>query len=216
MTNPLRYCLLITLTSVLSLQAGTFTNSFNSGLPAGTAVYGNAVVLSTGGVDGGCLQLTTNATSQTAGYLISDLDPGGKIGSFTADFQVALGGGTNTPADGFSFNFGSDLPSAAITEEGSGTNLTVSFDTRANTAPDAIGIDVRWKGSTFATYPMTISQLTNYPTYVPVSIQLKTDGTLSVTFNGSPIYTDLALTNFEPMAGRFGQGQRVRSPYSEC
>ena len=215
MTNPLRYCLLITLTSVLSLQAGTFTNSFNSGLPAGTAVYGNAVVLSTGGVDGGCLQLTTNATSQTAGYLISDLDPGGKIGSFTADFQVALGGGTNTPADGFSFNFGSDLPSAAITEEGGGTNLTVSFDTRANTAPDAIGIDVRWKGSTFATYPMTISQLTNYPTYVPVSIQLKTDGTLSVTFNGSPIYTDLALTNFAPMAGRFGLGARVRSPYSE-
>jgi hypothetical protein len=217
MSKPLRFCLLINLIMVLSLQAGTFTNAFNAGLPIGTAAYGNAVVLTNNGVDGGCLQLTTNVNNQSSGYVISDLDSGGKIGSFVANFMVTIGDSTSTlPADGFSFNFAGDLPNGTMTEDGGGTGISVEFDTYDNGGGDDIGIDVHWNGSLFATFPWDISNLTNSLTFVPVTIELTTLGTLNVTFNGTQIYTDLALTNFAPMQGRFGFGGRCGGANQIC
>ena len=212
----MRFCLLINLIMALSLQAGTFTNAFNAGLPAGTAVYGNAVVLTNNGVDGGCLQLTTNVNNQSSGYVISDLDSGGKIGSFVANFMVAMGGGTATPADGFSFNFAGDLPNGAMSEEGAGTGIRVEWNTYLNDVSDPIGIDVWWQGAMIATYPMDISTLNQYPAYLPVTIELTTSGTVNVTYNGTPIYTDLALPGFAPMQGRFGFGGRCGGANEIC
>ena len=72
-------------------------------------------------MDGGCLQLTTNVNSVNGGYVLSDLDSGAKIGSFIMNFEVAMGGGTTPPADGFSLSFGSDVTLGAGTEDGSGS-----------------------------------------------------------------------------------------------
>ena len=72
--------------------------------------------------------------SQRGGFIIEDLDNGAKVGSFNAKFKVRVGGGTETPAQGFSFSFGPDIPDAGIGEGGAGTGLIVSFDTVDNTA----------------------------------------------------------------------------------
>src|SRR5690349_21346767 len=131
---------LIVLCSVAAaaVQAGTFSTDFNSGLPAGTAVYGNAIVDSIGGVgNSGVLKLTTNVPSELGSFVINDLDPGQRVLSFTANFKVAIYT-TNTiaPSDGFSFNFATDLPNSTFNEDGGGSGITISFDTYNNISDD--------------------------------------------------------------------------------
>src|SRR5437867_3259490 len=164
----------------LLTQAATFFADFNSGLPAGTAVFGNSIVAATGGyTNSGCLKLTTNAASQTAGFVITnDLDTGTPVVSFTATFKALVGGGT--AADGFSFNFAPDVPFGPIGEEGAGTGLTVEFDTFLNTTDPndaAPAIDVKVGGSEIAS--LIVPGL-RPNTFVDVFIQLAPDGTLNV------------------------------------
>ena len=105
--------------AALPARAGGFTNDFNSGLPAGTAVYGNTVVEATGGVNNsGVLKLTKAINSQTAGFVIDDFDAGATVYGFDADFDLLLGPG-NPPADGMSFCFGT-LPDGTWGENGPG------------------------------------------------------------------------------------------------
>ncbi len=107
------------LASSLLSCAGNFSSDFNSGLPAGTAVYGSATVASMGGfTNSGCVQLTTATASLSGGFIIDDLDAGQPLVSFTATYKALIGEGTG--ADGMSFNFANDLPDGAISEEGSG------------------------------------------------------------------------------------------------
>src|ERR1035437_3763870 len=127
------------LAAALSAPAATFFSDFNSGLPAGTAIYGNSAILpTTGYTNSGCLLLTPNIGSQVGGFLISnDLDAGNPVYGFIAQFKAFIGGGT--AADGIAFNFANDLPDAATGVEGAGTGLTVEFDTYDNGLPDEIG-----------------------------------------------------------------------------
>src|ERR1017187_688518 len=82
LTNILRPALLrwtgivALLAAALSAPAASFLADFNSGLPAGTAAYGNSSVVTTGGyTNSGYLQLTPLALSQNGGYVITnDLD----------------------------------------------------------------------------------------------------------------------------------------------
>src|ERR1051325_1147140 len=57
-------------------------------------------------------------------------------GSFTAKFKARVGGGTEQPAQGFSFVFAGDLPTDGTTtfREGGGASLglVISFDTVDN------------------------------------------------------------------------------------
>src|SRR5437867_12958571 len=71
-------------------QAATFFSDFNSGLPAGSAVFGNSIVAATGGYsNSGCLKLTTNAVCQTAGLVITyDLDFSIPVVRFTLSYSV--------------------------------------------------------------------------------------------------------------------------------
>src|ERR1035437_2772370 len=216
MDNRKRLLLVAFLTTVLSGSGGTITNDFNSGVPPGVAPYGSPTVLATGGVDGGCLQLTPAVNSQFAGFVINDLDGGAMIGSFIATFQVSVGGGTAQPADGFSFNFAGDLPNGTISEEGAGTGLTTEFDTYPNASPDNVGIDLKWGGAEFVTTAIDLSQLTNYPAYYPVSIELTTNGTMNVSYNGNAIYTEQAIPGFTNLAGRFGLGARTGGANEIC
>ena len=176
------------LAAALSAPAATFFSDFNSGLPAGTAIYGNSAILpTTGYTNSGCLLLTPNIGSQTGGFLISnDLDAGNPVYGFVAQFKAFIGGGT--AADGIAFNFANDLPNAATGVEGAGTGLTVEFDTYDNLAPDNIGIDIKVGGNEVATFPFGgIRQ----NTWVDVLIQLHPDGTLDVMYDGNWVYLNL-------------------------
>src|SRR5437660_9397062 len=102
---PLLLFAALTLVAFGTAKAGTFTANFNDGAtPAGTTLYGNAVIETTEGVtNSGCLKLTKAVANQTGSFVINDLDAGAPIASFTASFKALIGGGSG--ADGFSFNF---------------------------------------------------------------------------------------------------------------
>src|SRR5437868_5000479 len=117
-------------TATFATQAGTFSNNFNAGLPAGMTLYGTANVQPSGGfTNSGYLELTTAASGGSASAILGDLDAGVPIVSFTASFKLWLGTPFYNIADGFSFNFAPDLPAGAISEEGAGTGYTIEFDT---------------------------------------------------------------------------------------
>src|SRR5215470_2995674 len=115
MTPSLKSSLLaVTLLSApICLVAGSFSSDFNSGLPAGTATYGNAAVSGSGGfTNSGCAQLTPDTGSQHGTFIITnDLDAGAAVVSFIAQFKVSIGGNQRwNYADGMSFNFAPDIP----------------------------------------------------------------------------------------------------------
>src|ERR1041385_2437473 len=167
-------------------QAGSFSTDFNSGLPDGTAIYGDAMVTPNDGSGGGftnsgALLLTPEAASKNGSFIITnDLDNGQAIVSFTASFKVLIGS-SFFGADGVSFNFAPDLPAGPITEEGAGTGLTVEFDTYPNSAFEGPSLDVKLGGSEVATrfFPGLRTS-----TFVDVVVQLNPNGTLDVIYDG--------------------------------
>src|SRR5262249_13597659 len=129
------------LLSVITLASPTVTYDFNSGLPPNTAVYGSAFF------SNGILVLTTNGGGLLGGFLTADLAPGRVVRGFTATLQLRIADGSGPPADGFSFNWATDLPNGVLGEEGGGSGLTVSFDTYNNFPGDAPAIDVKWNSN---------------------------------------------------------------------
>jgi len=93
------------------------------GCPAGDAEYVNDFGVSVGPaslfgdaiLDNGNVRLTDSINEQLGSLVINDLVPGGAVASFAATFDLAMGPGTNPPANGVSFNLG-PLPDAAFEE----------------------------------------------------------------------------------------------------
>ena len=179
------------LVPLATTQAGSFFSDFESGTPAGMTLYGVATV-GAGGVNGGsCLQLTQNSASQNGTAIIGDLDSGTPVVSFTAAFQMLVGG--RSGGDGFSFNVATDLPAGAINHEGAGSGLTIEFDTYWNGAGDnAPSIDVKVGGTEVAT--AFTPELITSGTYVDVFIQLNPDMTLTVVYDGKYAYNNFDLS----------------------
>jgi hypothetical protein len=195
--------------SLATAQAGSFFADFNDGLlPANATAYGNAAVLASGGyTNSGFLELTPAVASQSAGFILNDLDAGTPVVSFTASYKCLIGGGGYTGADGISFNFAPDLPAGPISAQGAGTGLTVAFETFLNglTAPS---LDVMVGG-----YQVMTSILPNGirtgNDWVDVVIQLNPNNTLTVTYDGAYVYSNLDLTayGYTPAGGsQFGLG----------
>ncbi len=175
-----------------------YVNDFSSSVgPA--SLFGDAVL------DNGSVRLTDSINFQLGSLVIDDVVPGGAVASFAATFDLQTGPGSIPPADGISFNLG-PLPNAAFGEEGTFDGFTISFDTFKNPDPDIIGIDVRVNGLIVASNP--INPFTN-GVFVPVSVVFDSDGTLDLTFDGVPIFTNLP-TGFTPATNdRFGFGGRT-------
>src|SRR4051812_37084536 len=57
--------------------------------------------------------------------------------------KIAAGGGGG--ADGYSFNWGTDLATGGVGEEGTGTGLSVTIDTFDNGGGET-GIEIKWGG----------------------------------------------------------------------
>src|SRR5438093_9019765 len=147
------------LVSLLTLVAGvtvchgaSFITDFNSGLPAGSSIYGSAFVDTAGGVtNSGTLKVTTAAGNLQGSYIVEDIAGGVPITNFTLSYKLNLGGLNtgNRIADGMSFCYGTDLPNATWGEEGVGNGLVITFDTWDNAAPDsAPAIEVHYGGAT--------------------------------------------------------------------
>jgi hypothetical protein len=214
-TNPILSRLRLTAAAIgfasvwANAGAGSFYADFESGQPAGPSLVGSAFVDSSGGVGNtGVLKLTTAYNYGSTGYLIvGDLDGGVPVTGFTATFKLLVGNGDG--ADGFSFNFANDLPDTVFdnAEEGTGTGLTVEFDTYDNGGGEAPAIDVKAAGVEIATSPGNLD-LFRTGDFVDVSICLKPEGILNVKVNGSVVYNGLTIPLL-PFSGRFGLAART-------
>src|SRR5262245_7257091 len=106
------------------MHAGNFSANFDSGaLPPGSHTNANAAggayLTLTGGVgDSGSLQLTRAINGQNGSFILDDLDSGQPIYGFDVTFQLRIGGGSSTPADGLSLSVGPDLADNSLFGEG--------------------------------------------------------------------------------------------------
>ncbi len=179
---------------------------FNSGqLPEGTALGAASSVQLTGGPDGsGYLLLTTNVGSLAGAFSIPDLANGATVTNFTMTFKLFIGNGSGNAADGMSFNFGTDVADAATGagEEGSGTGISVDFDTYDNgaTGPlvngvqveEAPAIEVKFNGEIIGFVPVAKSTLVTGH-WADTTIQLNSDNTINVSYDGTNYFTKLKL-----------------------
>src|SRR6266571_3998104 len=217
--KTIRQCLqtgLLISAATLSAQAGSFSSDFNSGLPAGATLYGTAVVEPTGGVgDSGCLKLTKAINSQSGSIVLDDLDGGQPIYGFDVSYDVLIGGGTATPADGMSLCVAPDLPNGAWGEQGTGSGLRFVFETYANAAgpPPPPSIDVGVGGAKDITKKQTIASITTNG-FVHVHMRLNPDGSVNFDFRGQTLFTNFFIPQYQDLANaglpvRFGIGART-------
>ncbi|PYI86455.1 MAG: hypothetical protein DME26_09010 [Verrucomicrobia bacterium] len=185
---------------------------FNNGaVPTNAALFGNTMVTANGGTsDSGVLRLTEAVNNEQGAFIIQPLEGGAEINAFTAFFKARVGGGTATPADGFSFNFANDLPNGPISEEGAGTGLTVAFDIYDNGAGEAPAIDLKYGGNTLVSQKVPITLLDTGDGFADVIIRLEADGTVDVVYKDTIVYYNQPVTGFAPITnGRFGFGGRT-------
>lgn len=202
-------------------SAGTYSNNFSSSTPTGYTLTASGQrpapneALPYPVVEDGVLKLTYAENSEQGTVIFDDLDPGVAIGSFTANFKVRIGGGSSSPADGMSFFYGTGIDASAnFGEEGpaqtdppSVKGITVSIDTYdnvdtdpANGVGEAPAIDVMVDGVQVLHKMVDVFFLQS-DTPVPVTIQLKPNGTISVNYRGTDIYKDEYLPGWAPLTG---------------
>ncbi len=194
--------------TVIAATAPTVTYNFNSGLPAGTAIYGNAYVDAPTGV----LELNPNLGSQNGAFLTPDLAPGRTIAGFTATFRARVQQGSSPPADGFSFNWATDLPAGTypVAEEGAGSGLRVAFDTWDNGGAEAPAIDVWWNTNLVARRSVSVPFLVRGAGFFDVRLRLTTNGLFDLSYACETIFSRLPIPGFAPQTGaRFGLGART-------
>jgi hypothetical protein len=187
-------------TGVPSVPGGTFATEFTN-RPPRVSLYGNAAITQ------GVLQLTTPVNYLAGTFIILDFYTNNVVTSFTARFKALVGGGTTPPADGWSFNFAPDLPSAnfAMSEEGDGSGLSVCFDTFDNGGYEAPAIDVKYGRVTLASTRAGI--LGTGEAFVDVVIKVDEEGYLDLLYNGIQVYKHLAC--YKPTNGRFALSART-------
>ena len=186
-------------------MAGSFATGFEPTDPTPGTLYGLAMTDSSGGVtNSGVLKM--NTSNGQAGFLVlDDLDAGQAVGSFVATFDLRTGSDTSPilHGDGISFNFAPDIPDGpfALPEEGTGSGLTVSFDTFNNGGPanEAPAIEVTFANRTIAT--KLVDYLSTGTGFVSVRIEVHPEGTLDVVFGTNSVFNRLLC--YSPISGRF-------------
>lgn len=119
-----------------------------------------------------------------------------------------MGGGSGNAADGFSFNFASDLSGSVFGEEGQGTGLTIAFDIYDNGGGEAPAIEAKAGGVVRGSVKFAKADILTGSEFVDVRIEYR-DGLLDVDFKGTPVFNDLALGLPAISGGRFGFGART-------
>ena len=172
-----------------------YSNDFtNTTIGAGATLSGVASLTNVPGQ----LQLTPNLTSQLGGITV---DAGVNAVAYKVDFDFStnpVGG-----ADGFSYSFGDDVNASSTSptaEKGSGSKLKISFDAYDNVMPNQAGIYVVYN-NTAATYNATAAGVLGYvgnTSWVGaannhVTIETNAAGQVTVTLNGTAIFTNVQL-----------------------
>jgi HYR domain/SdrD B-like domain/PA14 domain/Thrombospondin type 3 repeat len=137
---------------------------FNDGqVPSGTSVSGVASVADDGTGANGVLHLTdADVLFVNGAFVIPDPVQGRPVNQLVANWRSLIGGDTigilqfgRPGADGYSFNWGTDLEASLAGEEGTGTGLTVTVDTWDNMEQTgefdaAPGLEIKWRGARVA------------------------------------------------------------------
>ncbi len=215
-----------TLQTTLGGTSTVFTNSFDAGMPAGATLYGNyAYVTNQDGNSGGCLKLTFGTNNQWGAFILDELTPGRAVSSFTANFKVRMAPPISAePADGWSFNFGPNLPTGAklgqpatgvnegtAVESGVGMGLSVGFrDYRFTGVANTAGFVVKYGGTIIAT--QQVAAVWNNTAFKSVAVTLNTDGTLTLNVDGTNVFNNLQ-TGYQPIRGQFGWYARSGGSY---
>ncbi|HEU0009789.1 MAG TPA: hypothetical protein VFT34_08235, partial [Verrucomicrobiae bacterium] len=130
--------LLASLASFSATAAQVSYNFDDNVVPAGTTVNGVAAV------SGGVLHLTdAGQAGVNGGFAVPDITGGKSVGNLHVHWKSLIGAGQNGGADGYSFNWGTDLAAAGAGEEGTGTGLSVTVDTFDNGGGET-GIEIKW------------------------------------------------------------------------
>ena len=212
-----RWFIICSLIAALAAHAGSFSADFNDGqIPTGVTMLDTAIVDTSGGPDGsGCMKLTAAANNVAGGFVLPDLDPGNRIQTFVATFNVHMGNGTTPPADGFAFNFGAAPSTSTFGPAGiiygAGLNgISVGFDVYDNgTADDQEAPECCVRMYLPGNTPQLVArrklsnQLKTGSGYVPVMIRMNVAGTLDVYWNNVALFTNLFLTGTEATGWRF-------------
>ena len=129
-------------------------------LPDETVLIGSAEVRAEGGDPGGYLKVTDAANGERSTIIFPDLTGDTPVTSLNIKADLRVGGGTDSPADGFSFNLarpddpvvtagdGNGFAAAPageqnLPEEGTQTGIGVGFDEWFSGDGDVIGLSVR-------------------------------------------------------------------------
>ena len=151
----------------------------------------------------GVLHLTDNINDNRGVFIVEDLAPGAPVYGLTANFKLRMGGGDAVPADGFSFNFASDIVDATDgdLEEGLGAGLTVTFDIYDNAGGEAPSVDVKYGGAVVASVKVPASLLNTGDDFADVIIRLQNDGTIDVAFDGVVLHNNVTVPGFTSITG---------------
>jgi len=210
-----------TANNTMAQTTKTFTaydiaSDFNGSVapPKGT-LTGSAKVLASGSFDGsGVLELTPNIGSLQGTLGIDDV-LGGDATNVRVKLKLFIGLG-NDGADGVSVNIAGDIDptTASAGEEGTGTGLSVNFDTYDNGPvggpAEAPAIEVKWNGAIVTMPDGNPAQiLVPKPTlvnnqWVDVFIQLIGNpaagtGTVTVVHNNVKYFDNLPIDAFAPI-----------------
>lgn len=185
--------------------AGTFSFDFDSSLPPNANMFGNTTVADSGDSSRhGVLKLTSAKSHQVGGFIIDSLDEANAIVGFTATFKALMGGGRG--GDGFSFCFAPDLPDGILTELGDGSGLIVTFDGFKNSVDKmAPAIRVYWQKNLIGETEVALRT----QRFVDVLVQIRSDGTFHLGYDGNTVFTNLPIGFTSMMNGRFALGART-------
>ena len=211
-------CAVAVLAASARVRAGFYFEDFSDGVANNMSLNGGRQegnpptrVPAPPVVENGNLRLTGAAADWQATAVLGNLDGGVAVRSFSASFGMAIGPGSNVPADGLSFVFGQLNNTSEFGEEGpdSFNGLTLTADTYDNGGGEAPAVEVKVNGVVVAGGRSTRNPYTG-GAFVPVTVNLDPDGTLDLNIGGvGAIFTDLQ-TGFVPEAGdRFGWGART-------
>lgn len=172
-----------------------YSNDFtNTTIGAGAILSGVASLTNVAGQ----LQLTPNTLNQLGGITVN---AGVNAVAYKVDFDFST-----TPAggaDGFSYSFGDDVNASSTSptaEKGSGSKLKISFDAYDAVMPNQAGIYLVYN-NTAATYNATAAGVLGYvgnTSWVGaannhVTIETNAAGQVTVTLNGTAIFTNVQL-----------------------
>jgi hypothetical protein len=107
-----------------------------------------------------------------------------------------VGGGTEPPADGASFSFGSDIAADYFNEDGSGSGLRVSFNCYPG---NYVGCRLWWNNAIFLAKPYTFVR--SPAEFVDTTVEMDALGRVTVKYGTDVVYDNIQIPGFAPITG---------------